>query len=69
MLVKLVHITNDDIEQVCSLAADCFLDDTLEHIRKNFEIDNERAVFERNKNELLLIYDMRSNIIDKKKKQ
>jgi len=38
---------------------------SIDDIRKDFNIDEERAVFQRNKEELLMIYDTRSDIVDK----
>jgi hypothetical protein len=38
---------------------------SMEDIRKYFFIEKEKAIFQRNKRELLMIYDMRSDIVDK----
>jgi len=39
--------------------------EAVENIRRGFSIENEKIIFERNEKELLMIYDMRSDFVDK----
>jgi len=38
---------------------------SIDYIRNAFDIENKRAVFQRNQKELLMIYDIRSDMVDK----